>query len=110
MSVYDGYYAPEVDKNDEIGTIIWPTLPDLPKIKKPHFDWIKTKKSKAGVNISPQNRINFDKIFHKTREDLFKRIFITVFSIILNIHLVFHEKLRLIFISTFKNGYRSAFT
>ena len=70
MSVYDGYYAPEVDKNDEIGTIIWPTLPDLPKIKKPHFDWIKTKKSKAGVNISPQNRINFDKFFHKIREEL----------------------------------------
>ena len=73
MSVYDGYYAPEVDKNDEIGTIIWPTLPDLPKIKKPHFDWIKTKKSKAGVNISPKNRKYFDKdseIFIK-----FKKIF-----------------------------------
>ena len=79
MSVYDGYYAPEVDKNDEIGTIIWPTLPDLPKIKKPHFDWIKTKKSKAGVNISPKNRKYFDKnseIFIKFKKSFFKKIFI----------------------------------
>ena len=26
-------------KEDDIGTIVWPTLPDLPKIKRPHLNW-----------------------------------------------------------------------
>ena len=50
----EGFYTPKLDENDDIGTIDWPTLPDLPKIKRPHLKW---KKSKVGatnqsINIS----------------------------------------------------------
>ena len=45
MSVYEGYYTQNGDnhKEDDIGTIVWPTLPDLPKIKRPHLNWRPTK-------------------------------------------------------------------
>ena len=45
MSVYEGYYSQNGDnhKEDDIGTIVWPTLPDLPKIKRPHLNWRPTK-------------------------------------------------------------------
>ena len=45
MSVYEGYYTQngENHKEDDIGTIVWPTLPDLPKIKRPHLNWRPTK-------------------------------------------------------------------
>ena len=61
----EGYYSPELAKNDDIGTINWPTLPDLPKIKRPHLNWTKSKANKINPSVQHSNHSVLESVRYK---------------------------------------------
>ena len=61
----EGYYSPELAKNDDIGTINWPTLPDLPKIKRPHLNWTKSKANKVNPSVQHSTHSVLESVRYK---------------------------------------------
>ena len=61
----EGYYSPELAKNDDIGTINWPTLPDLPKIKRPHLNWTKSKANKINPSVQHSTHSVLESVRYK---------------------------------------------